>query len=350
MAGSVGLLALFPTDHGRLLFQPNNLDIFCIRTMYTHMIRFLYLAAGYTVRTTVETASISTPSILHIFRLARAGSSLTVNIIVTMAYNAMIPIFKSPTTLLMNIVTGTGELYTNLNYLRILTRNSGIFSAYGEATTSLRGVINSSVFRLNNSESIEGIWKMLRKYEERGFTIYTLASDFPHICTEHPLCPSTLRSMIDTTSFILAFSTPLPGSRTMARLWNAPDVIMWGLGGIPCPGRGSAARIPAFVRRAAPVRAPGSVRLAGGTFIFAVRLHRFLCLFEADNLWRMRVTAIRDTPNLPEAIAGALSLTSYTSRPEAVYGAPLLAMDHGVPLSAEDTDIVADGDSIADSF
>ncbi|KAJ7118462.1 hypothetical protein C8R43DRAFT_960430 [Mycena crocata] len=236
ISGSVALLALFPGSRFEMLFDPGDLDIYTTRTQYTHLIRFFSIYAGYTISTEAGQEYFRLGMILRVFRLIRAGSSLSINIIVSLAENSMMPVFRFHSTLVMNFVSGRG---------------TGVFSAYIEATTAFKGVVNSAVFNLKTAHSIRSLHAILVKYQHRGFTILDLASDMPHTCTRDALCPSTVRSMLDQDSFFMKLQRPVAGSRAVNRVWNPRDVLVWALGGVACPGRGLG-RIGGFVRRCSP--------------------------------------------------------------------------------------------------
>ncbi|KAJ6601236.1 hypothetical protein DFH09DRAFT_900400 [Mycena vulgaris] len=243
ISGSVALLALFPGSR-HPLFQPGDLDVYSTRTQYTHLIRFFAIAAGYVIDTARANTYFRNGIILQVFRLKRDGSPYTINVIVSMADNAMMPIFKFHSTIVMNAISGTG-----------------VFSAYIAATTSFKGAINSSVFNLKSAGSVASLYEVLQKYNDRGFKLYCDGAEHAHQCTEDALCPATLRSIIDRHSFFMKFQKPVAGAKIFNRVWRPHDVITWALGGIACPSLG-AARVAAFVRKSSPRQILGSTPFA----------------------------------------------------------------------------------------
>lgn len=102
---------------GCLLFEPADLDIFTTRSKFMHVIRFFNIAAGYVIISSSPSEDYHrTGQYLRVFRMQRPESTLTVNILVTLADNPMVPVFRFHLTIVMNSINGKGaSSYTAFN-------------------------------------------------------------------------------------------------------------------------------------------------------------------------------------------------------------------------------------------
>lgn len=123
ISGSVALLAMFPG--GGLLFEPSHLDVFTTQTQYMHLIRYFYIAAGYAIDTSLAHEEyFRTGNGFQIFTLRRPGSTTTIQIIIAIAGNPMLPLFGFYITPLMNLINGKGAHLVYLFYYMALMHSA----------------------------------------------------------------------------------------------------------------------------------------------------------------------------------------------------------------------------------
>ncbi|KAJ7209365.1 hypothetical protein C8J57DRAFT_985881, partial [Mycena rebaudengoi] len=154
ISGSVGLLALFVSIHQPLLFIPNDLDIYTTRHEVAHIVRFLFIHAGYYIDTSHGADYFRGRHVWRVLRLRRISSPTTIKIIVSASAYAVMPIPRFDFTFLMNWIDA-----------------HGVFCAYPDATFNYKGVINTSVVHVEHPVHMCGLYERLTKYARRGFSI-----------------------------------------------------------------------------------------------------------------------------------------------------------------------------------
>lgn len=213
ISGSAALLALLPWS-----FEPNDLDIFVPNCKSEFVIQHIQDIFGFRLTHTSLTPYRTNPEIaaIHWFEKDR----IKINVITSTTDNALEPLFHFHSTALMNFISSTG-----------------IYCAYPTLTLSYRSLPNANVLVRGQKEG--SLNKCLDKYRERGFTVFDTLGEMEdmanHICSQHPCCPHTLRSIYDHGGLYYEFEKPRwMDKNDMLRINGAESTSVWTLGANRC--------------------------------------------------------------------------------------------------------------------
>lgn len=229
ISGSVALLALFPGTRAGIDFVPGDVDFYVPSSHKSAVLNFFVNTTSYRSVTTDDTSYNPSGGIQEVL-LLHDGVSRSVNIIVAIGDNALVPIIQFHSTFLMNWIS-----------------HGGLTCTYRKMTFNQTGVIRAKYFPLDDPADRDNSKRVLEKYILRSMNVVVDPSKVPHLCAVDSCCSDTVRSTVDRDCIFFPFEEHTPGVvvKTVHN-YDGINGVAWARGGISCRGS-RMAHLPAFV-------------------------------------------------------------------------------------------------------
>lgn len=223
VAGSFMLRLNFPGRNGLFNFRPKAVDIYIPLPQIDKVLRFLVNTTPYTsiVREKKGDDYVTREYGLGDSYTLHNGTGLTLRVFVSYCSNALAPIFRAHSTLVMGWMSHTGVTHTYPNLMF-----NGI------------GMLNSQFLSVATPSDIERTTAIVLKYKTRGAILIADPTRVRHYCGRSSYCPSTIRTTSDSACFNYPFVTPVFGSNDIIEMRSDLSCLVWARGGYPCSSRG----------------------------------------------------------------------------------------------------------------